>query len=74
VVSQQQLLDIGFSRREIERRLRYHRTPAEQARGRLRDQAHTAAGLTQLRFTHEQVVYEPDHVVRVLAATAFSRR
>lgn len=53
--------------------LRYHRTPAEQARDRLRDQAHTAAGLTQLRFTHEQVCYEPDHVVRILAATAFSR-
>jgi very-short-patch-repair endonuclease len=53
--------------------LRYHRTPAEQARDRLRDQAHTAAGLTQLRFTHEQVRYEPDHVVRILAATVFSR-
>jgi very-short-patch-repair endonuclease len=53
--------------------LRYHRTPAEQARDRLRDQAHTATGLTQLRFTHEQVRYEPNHVVRVLAATAFSR-
>jgi very-short-patch-repair endonuclease len=53
--------------------LRYHRTPAEQARDRLRDQAHTAAGLTQLRFTHEQVRYEPDHVLRVLAATVFSR-
>lgn len=52
--------------------LRYHRTPAEQARDRLRDQAHTAAGLTQLRFTHEQVRYEPEHVVRILAATAFS--
>jgi very-short-patch-repair endonuclease len=50
--------------------LRYHRTPAEQARDRLRDQAHTAAGLTQLRFTHEQVRYEPDHVVAVLRATA----
>jgi very-short-patch-repair endonuclease len=53
--------------------LRYHRTPAEQARDRLRDQAHTATGLTQLRFTHEQVRYEPDYVVRVLAATALSR-
>ncbi|MDQ2631186.1 MAG: endonuclease domain-containing protein [Actinomycetota bacterium] len=50
--------------------LRYHRTPAEQARDRLRDQAHTAAGLIQLRFTHEQVRYEPDYVVRVLAQTA----
>jgi very-short-patch-repair endonuclease len=50
--------------------LRYHRTPAEQARDRLRDQAHTAAGLTQLRFTHEQVRYEPDHVRKILAQTA----
>jgi len=50
--------------------LRYHRTPAEQARDRLRDQAHTAAGLTQLRFTHEQVRYEADHVLSVLRATA----
>lgn len=50
--------------------LRYHRTPAEQARDRLRDQAHTAAGLTQLRFTHEQVRYEPDYVLRILRQTA----
>jgi very-short-patch-repair endonuclease len=50
--------------------LRYHRTPAEQARDRLRDQAHTVAGLTQLRFTHEQVRYEPDYVRRILAQTA----
>ena len=50
--------------------LRYHRTPAEQARDRLRDQAHTAAGLTQLRFTHEQVRYEPQHVLAVLQETA----
>lgn len=50
--------------------LRYHRTPAEQARDRLRDQAHTAAGLTPLRFTHAQVAYEPEYVGRVLAATA----
>lgn len=50
--------------------LRYHRTPAEQARDRLRDQAHTAAGLTQLRFTHEQVRYEPEYVERILAQTA----
>lgn len=50
--------------------LRYHRTPAEQARDRLRDQAHTAAGLTQLRFTHEQVRYEPEYVAGILAQTA----
>lgn len=50
--------------------LRYHRTPAEQARDRLRDQTHTAAGLTPLRFTHEQVRYEAEHVLGVLQATA----
>lgn len=50
--------------------LRYHRTPAEQARDRLRDQAHTASGLTPLRFTHEQVRYEPGYVRRILAQTA----
>ena len=50
--------------------LRYHRTPAEQARDRLRDQAHTAAGLTQLRFTHEQVRYEPEYVRKILTQTA----
>lgn len=50
--------------------LRYHRTPAEQARDRLRDQTHTAAGLTPLRFTHEQVRYESDHVLAVLRRTA----
>lgn len=49
--------------------LRFHRTPAEQARDRLRDQAHTAAGLVNLRFTHEQVRYEPEHVGRILGAT-----
>jgi very-short-patch-repair endonuclease len=48
--------------------LRYHRTPAQQARDRVRDQAHTAAGLVPLRFTHEQVRYEPDHVRRTLEA------
>jgi very-short-patch-repair endonuclease len=50
--------------------LRYHRTPAQQARDRVRDQAHTAAGLTPLRFTHAQVRYEPEHVRATLAATA----
>jgi very-short-patch-repair endonuclease len=48
--------------------LRYHRTPSEQARDRLRDQAHTAAGLVNLRFTHEQVRYEPEHVRSTLLA------
>jgi LuxR family maltose regulon positive regulatory protein len=42
--------------------LRYHRTPAQQARDRVRDQAHTAAGLTCLRLTHAQLRFEPEHV------------
>lgn len=46
--------------------LTYHRTPAQQARDRVRDQAHLAAGLTPLRFTHAQVRYEPDRVVETL--------
>jgi hypothetical protein len=50
--------------------LRYHRTPAQQARDRQRDQAHTAAGLTALRFTHAQVRYEADHVRSTLVAVA----
>jgi hypothetical protein len=46
--------------------LRYHRTPAQQARDRLRDQIHTAAGLTPLRFTHAQVTFEPQYVRTML--------
>lgn len=47
--------------------LRYHRTPAQQVRDRRRDQAHTAAGLTSLRFTHRQVRFEAVAVRNVLA-------
>ncbi len=50
--------------------LTYHRTPAQQKRDHVRDQAHTAAGLTPLRFTHEQVRFEPGHVVATLRETA----
>lgn len=50
--------------------LRYHRTASAQTRDRLRDQAHTAAGLTQLRFTHWQVRHEAIYVRRILARTA----
>jgi very-short-patch-repair endonuclease len=48
--------------------LRYHRTPTQQARDRLRDQAHLSAGLTPLRFTHAQVRFEPKRVTDTLAA------
>jgi very-short-patch-repair endonuclease len=50
--------------------LRHHRTPAQQTRDHLRDQTHVAAGFTSLRFSHEQVRYEPDHVLVILGATA----
>lgn len=53
--------------------LRYHRTPAQQRRDRVRDQRHTAAGLTTLRFTHHQVAYETSHVERTLAAVRRNR-
>ena len=48
--------------------LRYHRTAAQQAKDRLRDQVHTAAGFTTLRFTHAQVRYESRHVQATLQA------
>jgi very-short-patch-repair endonuclease len=50
--------------------LRYHRTPAEQAVDRVRDQTHSAAGLTPLRFTLAQVRYEPSYVQGVLEQVA----
>jgi very-short-patch-repair endonuclease len=53
--------------------LTYHRTPAQQAKDRVRDQDHTAAGLVPLRFTHAQIHYEPARVRRILAATARPR-
>ena len=52
--------------------LRYHRTPAQQARDRVRDQTLTAAGLTVLRFTHAQVRYEPGYVERILRSAGSS--
>jgi very-short-patch-repair endonuclease len=54
--------------------LRYHRTPAQQAHDRVQDQAHAAAGLTPLRFTRAQVVFEPDHVQAILAEVAHRLR
>lgn len=48
----------------------YHRTPAQQAADRRRDQAHVAAGLTPLRFTHSQIRWEPGYVSAMLATVA----
>lgn len=50
--------------------LRHHRTPAQQEKDRIRDQAHTAAGLTPLRFTHSQVSFEPGRVRAMLIEVA----
>ena len=54
--------------------LRYHRTPAQQTRDHLRDQAHQAAGDFPVRFTHSQVRYEPAHVEQTLRRVAASLR
>jgi very-short-patch-repair endonuclease len=50
--------------------LTYHRTPVQQAKDQRRDQDHSAAGTHPLRFTHAQIKFEPDRVVRTLRATA----
>ena len=50
--------------------LRYHRTPAQQTRAHVRDQAHLAAGLTPLRFTHAQVAYDRPYVEATLRKVA----
>ncbi len=47
---------------------RDHRTPAQQSRDRERDQVHTAAGLTCLRFSEAQVRFEGERVKATLAA------
>ena len=46
--------------------LAYHRTPMQQLEDRRRDQAHTVAGRTQLRFPNLQIREEPDAVARTL--------
>lgn len=50
--------------------LRYHRTAERQARDARRDQAHVAAGLTVLRFSHAQVRRERRRVAATLTAVA----
>ena len=50
--------------------LTYHRTPGQQTKDRVRDQVHTAAGLTCLRFTHEQIYFDRSHVQVILGAVA----
>jgi very-short-patch-repair endonuclease len=50
--------------------LRYHRTAARQTADARRDQAHIAAGLVPLRFTHTQITYEAREVERTLRRVA----
>ena len=52
--------------------LRYHRTAIKQARDLRRDQAHIAAGLRPLRFSHWQVAHEPRHIEATLRAACGS--
>jgi very-short-patch-repair endonuclease len=54
--------------------LRYHRTPAQQARDRMRDQVHTTAGQVVLRFTHAQVTFDAGRVAAVLRSVAERQR
>lgn len=50
--------------------LRYHRTPFQQTRDRIRDQTHAVAGLRTLRFTHWQIARERAYVAATLKAVA----
>lgn len=52
--------------------LRYHCTPERQSADMRRDHAHVSAGLTTMRFSHQQVRYEPEYV-RLTLATNFAR-
>jgi very-short-patch-repair endonuclease len=42
--------------------LRFHRTPSQQAKDTRRAQAHFAAGLLPVPFTHWQITYDPKYV------------
>jgi len=46
--------------------LRYHRTPAQQARMVKRDQEHVAGGYRVIRFTHWQIANAPGEVTKLL--------
>jgi very-short-patch-repair endonuclease len=48
----------------------WHRTPTQQIRDRERDQAHTRAGLTNLRFANNQIRCDEAAVIATLTAVA----
>ena len=45
---------------------RYHRTPSQQRRDRVREHALALAELFPIRFTHDQIAHEPVYVAGVL--------
>jgi hypothetical protein len=53
--------------------LRYHRTPLQQEKDMIRDNAHAAAGLLTLRFTHHQITKRPEEVEATIGAVAAQR-
>jgi len=48
--------------------IKYHRTPSQQKKDRMRDQTHTAAGLTTLRFAEMQIRYDAAETAATLKA------
>ncbi len=46
----------------------FHRTPGQQKTDAEREHAHTIAGYTHIRFTHDQIAHDADYVVEVLRA------
>jgi very-short-patch-repair endonuclease len=54
--------------------LRYHRTASQQRRGLERDQAHFAASMWPLRFSHWQIKYDPPHVRKILRSAVARAR
>ena len=45
---------------------RYHRTPSQQRRDRMREHALALAELKPIRFTHDQIAHEPEYVAEIL--------
>jgi very-short-patch-repair endonuclease/predicted transcriptional regulator of viral defense system len=54
--------------------LRYHRTPAQQSRDRIRDQGHAARGFIVLRFSHAQVAFDRESVMSAIRAVMRRQR
>jgi very-short-patch-repair endonuclease len=52
---------------------RFHRTASQQSNDLRRDHKHAMSDLERLRFSHWQIVHEPEYVTEVLAAVATRR-